>query len=161
MNVFGARTASPVEIGGRFSVTRTIVMPRPAAEVYRFWRSPQNARGVVPENVEVFRLSERRSHWVARLPGGRRLQCTLEQTVDEPDRRLAWRSVGESDVEFEADLRLAPASRADHTEVKLTVRWSPPPGWAGALLAQAARARAGRMVENVLEHARSAVEAAE
>jgi uncharacterized membrane protein len=143
----------------RLSVSKRITVQRTPADVYRFWRNPQNARGVVPETVEVFRLSETRSHWVAHLPAGRRLQCTLDRTADAPERHLAWRSVGESDVDFDADLRFAPAAEGEQTEIVLTLHWISPPGWAGALLSHAAKARAGRVLENILEQARTALEA--
>jgi len=71
---------------------KSIVVDRPVTTVYNQWTQfeefPQFMEGV----EQVVQLDDRRLHWVAEIAGTRR-EWDAEIIDQEPDRRIAWRSI--------------------------------------------------------------------
>jgi uncharacterized membrane protein len=71
---------------------KSIVVDRPVTTVYNQWTQfeefPQFMEGV----ERVTQLDDRRLHWVAEIAGTRR-EWDAEIIDQEPDRRIAWRSL--------------------------------------------------------------------
>jgi len=71
---------------------KSIVVDRPVTTVYNQWTQfeefPQFMEGV----ERVTQLDDRRLHWVAEIAGSRR-EWDAEIVDQEPDRRIAWRSI--------------------------------------------------------------------
>ena len=71
---------------------KSIVVDRPVTTVYNQWTQfeefPQFMEGV----EQVTQLDDRRLHWVAEIAGARR-EWDAEIVDQEPDRRIAWRSL--------------------------------------------------------------------
>ncbi|HVL07261.1 MAG TPA: SRPBCC family protein [Acidimicrobiales bacterium] len=71
---------------------KSIVVDRPVTTVYNQWTQfeefPQFMEGV----ERVTQLDDRRLHWVAEIAGTRR-EWDAEIVEQEPDRRIAWRSL--------------------------------------------------------------------
>jgi uncharacterized membrane protein len=71
---------------------KSIVVDRPVTTVYNQWTQfeefPQFMEGV----ERVVQLDDRRLHWVAEIAGTRR-EWDAEIVDQEPDRRIAWRSI--------------------------------------------------------------------
>ncbi len=71
---------------------KSIVVDRPVTTVYNQWTQfeefPQFMEGV----EQVTQLDDRRLHWVAEIAGTRR-EWDAEIVDQEPDRRIAWRSL--------------------------------------------------------------------
>jgi uncharacterized membrane protein len=71
---------------------KSIVVDRPVTTVYNQWTQfeefPQFMEGV----ERVVQLADRRLHWVAEIAGTRR-EWDAEIVDQEPDRRIAWRSI--------------------------------------------------------------------
>jgi uncharacterized membrane protein len=71
---------------------KSIVVDRPVTTVYNQWTQfeefPQFMEGV----ERVTQLDDRRLHWVAEIAGTRR-EWDAEIVDQEPDRRIAWRSI--------------------------------------------------------------------
>ena len=91
----GVSTADPSE-GTRGNlgtkVERSIVIYAPADRIYRFWRNFANLPRFMDyiESVQV--RDSRRSHWVARGPGGVRAEWDAEIINEIPDELIAWRT---------------------------------------------------------------------
>src|SRR5256885_15932722 len=79
-------------------VEREITIDKPAAELYRVWRNFENLPRFMSDLVSVTVESERRSHWVAKLPAGQHLEWDAEIVNDIPDKLIAWKTVGDADV---------------------------------------------------------------
>lgn len=130
----GARGTAGKSVDIRTSVS----IDRPAEELYQFWhgftRLPQFMRYL----EEVTPSGPNRTHWVARAPVGPRVQWDSEVTADEPNERIAWRSVEGSMLMNEGEVRFIPAvSAADQgTMVELAMRIHPPGGAAGSAIGQ-------------------------
>ena len=71
---------------------KSIVVDRPVTTVYNQWTQfedfPQFMEGV----ERVTQLDDKRLHWVAEIAGTRR-EWDAEIVDQEPDRRIAWRSI--------------------------------------------------------------------
>src|SRR5262245_33000472 len=57
-----------------FVVHQAVRVELPIGEVYRFWRRFDDLPGFVQHLAKVTELDRRRSHWVARRPGGVRIE---------------------------------------------------------------------------------------
>ena len=130
------RPDMPTLAGGRGShVERTVTILRSPAELYAEWRDLERLPEIMSHVESVTPLVGLRSRWVVRGPGDTRVTWEAEIVADEPDRLIAWRSVGHADVEHAGSVRFTPAPGNRGTEVKVILTYAPPAGRLGAALA--------------------------
>ena len=122
-------------IGGPVEVHQSITINRPAEELYRFWRDPQNLPRIMSHLESVRAEGNGRSHWKAKAPAGTSVEWDAEITDDRPNELIAWRSVG-GDVQNEGSVRFVPAPGGRGTEVHVQMRYNPPGGVVGHLVAK-------------------------
>jgi uncharacterized membrane protein len=117
-------------------VRKSIMIKRPAAEIYSFWRDFQNLPRVMEhlESVEV--TGDKRSRWVAKGPAGKRVQWEAETTEDRADELIAWRSIEDSTVENSGSVRFDRAPGDRGTLVRIELSYRPPAGVLGATIAK-------------------------
>ena len=117
-------------------VKKSIMIRRPAGEIYSFWRDFKNLPQVMQHLESVDVTGGKRSRWVAKGPAGKRVQWEAETTEDRPNELIAWRSIDGSTVENSGSVRFdaAPADRGTLVRVELTYR--PPAGVVGATIAK-------------------------
>ncbi|MGH7299574.1 MAG: SRPBCC family protein [Candidatus Rokuibacteriota bacterium] len=126
------RPDMPALAGGQGShVERTVTILRSPAELYAEWRDLERLPELMPHLASVTLLGGTRSRWVVRGPGGTRPAWEAEIVGDEPGRLIAWRSVGEGDVENAGSVRFTPAPGDRGTEVKVILTYAPPAGRLG------------------------------
>jgi uncharacterized membrane protein len=131
------------------------------AEAYRLWRDFGNLPRFMAHLASVRVLDERRSEWTAIGPLDAPVQWTAEMTDDQPDRRIAWRSLPGSElpnsgwVEFQAD----PQGRG--TFVRAHVEYEHPLGSAGRALATALGKSPEFVVKEDLRRFKALLEAGE
>src|SRR5688572_33072844 len=72
---------------------KTIIIDRPAEDLYSFWRDFQNLPRIadILESVEV--LDDLRSRWTVAAPGEIPIQWDAEITKDLPSEMIGWRSI--------------------------------------------------------------------
>jgi uncharacterized membrane protein len=90
---FGDRDGTAGTQGGALRLSKSIAISRSPDELYAFWRRLENLPRIMTHLQSVEARDHQRSHWVARLPGGAKLEWDAEITREEPDERLAWRSL--------------------------------------------------------------------
>jgi uncharacterized membrane protein len=130
------RPDMPSLAGGRgLRVERTVTVMRSADELYSRWRDFSRLPELMPHLESVTPVSETRSRWVARSLGDLKLAWEAELVADEPGRLIAWRSVGDADLEHAGSVRFTPAPADRGTEVKVLWSYAPPAGRVGAALA--------------------------
>lgn len=125
------RRREPVE------ARRTITVRRPASEVYRHWRDFGN----LPTFMVHLRSVESidggaRSHWVAEAPAGTTVEWDAQLVEDVPGELIAWRSQEGARVSNHGRVRFAPAPGDQGTEVHVEIRYDPPAGRVGAVVAK-------------------------
>jgi uncharacterized membrane protein len=115
--------------------TKTITIGRPPEEVYRFWRNFENLPRFMAHLESVHVIDDKRSHWVAKGPGGRKFAWDSEITVDRPNTYIAWRSTENADLRNAGNVRFDKAPGDRGTEVRVEIAYLPPAGQVGAMIA--------------------------
>lgn len=103
-------------------------------EVYRAWRDLESLPRFMEHLESVSVTGERESHWVARGPGGRRVEWDAEMVRDEPGEEIAWRSKPHGSVRTEGSVRLRPAPGGG-TELRVRLAYQALWGSFGAVVA--------------------------
>jgi len=130
------RPDMPTLAGGRGShVERSVTILRSPVELYAEWRDLERLPEIMPHLESVTPLVGLRSRWVARGPGDTRVTWEAEIVADEPERLIAWRSLGESDVQHAGSVRFTPAPGNRGTEVMVILTYAPPAGRLGVAVA--------------------------
>jgi uncharacterized membrane protein len=129
--------ASPVaslERGEGTRIDRTVLIARPAAELYRVWRKFDTLPRFMDNLESVTLLDGRRSHWVAKGPLGARVEWDAEVHNEIPNELIAWRSLPGSEVDQAGSVHFMPA--AEGTEVRVVLRYAAPAGKVGDTVAR-------------------------
>ena len=122
-------------VSGEVLLEKSITVNRPPDECYRFWHDfasfPRFMKHL--ESVEI--TGGNRMHWKAKGPAGSSVEWDAELIADEPGRHLAWRSLEGSQVDNEGVVRFEPAPGGRGTILRVLMRYRPPGGLAGAMVA--------------------------
>ena len=105
-------------------------------ELYAFWKNFENLPQFMRHLESVTKIDEKRSHWVACGPAGYRVEWDAEIINDEPNELIAWRSLGNADVDNAGSVRFLPAPGDRGTQVKVVIDYIPPAGSVGAAIAK-------------------------
>jgi uncharacterized membrane protein len=105
-------------------VVRSIIVDRSAEDAYRLWHDFENLPRFMTYLQSVRYTGDRRMHWVAKGPAGRRIEWDAEIVIDEPNRMIAWRSVEESPFEHSGTVQFQPAPGGRGTLVRVEVDYS-------------------------------------
>ncbi len=100
-DALGVNTAKGVS---GVSVEKTITINRSPEEVYRFWHNFENLPRFMEHLESVRILDNRRSHWVATVPGGMTLEWDAEMIDDVPNERISWQSLPNAEVQNEGSV---------------------------------------------------------
>ncbi len=84
--------------------------------------------------VEEF--EDGRSHWIANAPAGQSVEWDAVIINDEPAERIAWETLPGADVRHAGSVQFRPAPNGRGTNVTVTLRYDPPVGQLGALVAK-------------------------
>lgn len=114
----------------------TVVINKPAEEIYSFWRNLENLPRFMTNLESVHVTGDRRSRWKARGPMGRSFEWEAETIADEPNSKISWRSVEGSSVHNSGTVRFEHGPGGRGTIVKVEVDYTPPGGVAGAAAAK-------------------------
>jgi uncharacterized membrane protein len=117
-------------------VTEAITINRSRNEVYGFWQNFENFPRFMAHLESVQVIDQRRSHWRAKAPGGTTVEWDAEMVEDRPNELITWRSLPDSEVPNSGSVRFRDAPGSRGTEVIVELRYQPPGGRLGALLAK-------------------------
>ena len=127
------------------------MIERPPAELYAAWRNLEFLGGVMSHLRSVTCLDDRRSHWTVEGPAGTTIEWDAEIVRDVPDQLIGWRSLPGSDVDSAGSVRFRPRRGGCATEVQVVLRYDPPGGGLGTVLASAlGEAPAAQIREDLL-----------
>jgi uncharacterized membrane protein len=131
-------SSSPTPEDNRISirVRKSITINRPAEEIYAFWHDFQNLARFMNHVESVQVTGDKRSHWVAKGPAGKRVEWDAETVEDRPNELIAWRSVEGSPVQNSGSVRFEPAAGGRGTVVRVELEYYPPAGLLGAAVAK-------------------------
>jgi uncharacterized membrane protein len=114
---------------------KTIIIERPAADLYRFWRRLENLPQVMRHLKSVQSIDSQHSRWVAEGALGKDLEWDAEIINEREDEMLAWRSLPGGDIETAGSVHFRQLENDRGTEVVVSVKYNPPVGKMGAHLA--------------------------
>lgn len=119
-------------------VRESLLVNRSPEEIYAFWRNFENLPSFMSHLESVEQIDERRSHWVAKAPSiiGGEVEWDAEITADEPNGRIAWQTVPESEIEHRGSVRFVRVLGDRGTSVRVELQYKSPAGKAGQLLAK-------------------------
>lgn len=128
-----------VSAKGGMRVEESVTINKPRAEVFAFLRDQANMPRFMRWIESVTPLEDvKRSHWVALLPMGVRLQWDSEIHTETPGEMFSWRSLDGSDLDSAGTYRFEDAPGNRGTVVRLNMKLDPPGGKAALALARLA-----------------------
>jgi uncharacterized membrane protein len=118
-------------------VEQSMLIGKPAEDLYSFWRNFENLPRIMTHLVSVKKVDDRRTQWVAAIQTipGAQVEWVAEVTAEESNRRIAWRSLPGSQVDTVGDVRFEKAPGDRGTFVHATMSYVPPAGKLGHLVA--------------------------
>jgi uncharacterized membrane protein len=130
----GPATVIPARHGVKVEEAMTI--NRPAHDLYQFWRDFERLPHFMRHLESVHNSGGNRSHWVAKGPMGMHVEWDAEIYTEKPDEMIAWRSLEGADVDNTGSIHFRPAPAGRGTEMHVVLKYDPPAGKAGALIAK-------------------------
>ncbi|MGI8961009.1 MAG: SRPBCC family protein [Bryobacteraceae bacterium] len=146
---------------GAVHVTRTIILNRSPEEVYRFWHDFTNLPTFMKHLESVQLTGDNRSHWKATGPGGKTVEWDAEMIDDQPNTRIAWRSLEGSDVHNSGSVQFERAPGGRGTLVRVEFQYTPPGGMIGATIAKLFGEEPGQQVDHDLRAFKQVLETGE
>jgi len=128
--------ATSVRAGHGCKVEESMTINRSPAELFHFFRDftnlPRFMRHVEAVTVE----GPNRSHWVVRGPLGVKAEWDAEIYTERPNEMISWRSLEGSEVDTAGSIHFKARPEGRGTEVRVVLKYDPPGGKAGALIAR-------------------------
>src|SRR5262249_759005 len=149
----------PYELGIR--VDRAVTILKPRDEVYRFWRELDHLPRFMKHLISVTEMGRGRSHWVARGPGGRKVEWDAAIHHEVDNELLGWRSLPGADVDNAGTVLFIDAPGGRGTEVKVELQYNPPVGVLGAFAAKILGEEPSEQIEEDLGRLKQLLETGE
>jgi uncharacterized membrane protein len=130
-------------------------------EVYAVWRDLERLPMFMYHLESVQTTGDGRSQWVAKGPGGRTVQWDAELTEDVPGEVIAWRSIGQAQVQNSGTVRFRPAPRNQGTEVHVELEYGLPGGSLGVIVAKVFGEEPGQQIRDDLRRLKQIIETGE
>ena len=154
-------SATSVAYGRGIRVEKSVTINRDASEIYEFWRKLENLPRFMEHLESVTTYDDKRSHWIAKGPAGKSVEWDAEIINEVPNELIGWRSLEDSEVDNAGSVQFRRAAGGRGTEVRVTMRYDPPGGALGAVVAKLFGEEPGQQVEGDLRRLKSLLEAGE
>jgi uncharacterized membrane protein len=112
-------------------VEKTIEIDRQPQEIFRFWRNLENLPEFMDNIESVTMMDDHRSHWVAKAPGGRRLEWDAEIVNEHPGEMISWQTLPGASIQSAGTVRFSPTADGRGTKVRVVFEYHPPGGALG------------------------------
>ncbi len=137
----------PAERGTKLE--KSVTINRPAEELYRFWRNFENLPRFMNHLESVHVTGEKTSHWVAKAPAGTSVEWDAEIYNEKEGELIAWRTLEGSQVASAGSVHFEPAGEGA-TQVRVNLKYDPPGGKLGSLVARLFGENPQRQIEEDL-----------
>lgn len=125
-----------VAAGHGSKVEHAVTVSKSPDECYRFWRDFENLPRFMNHLEDVDTTTDGQSRWIARGPLGLKVQWEAKLTADEPGKLIAWKSLPGGDVDTAGSVHFTPAPDGRGTVVRVSLKYDPPGGATGGLVAK-------------------------
>jgi uncharacterized membrane protein len=130
-------------------VESSVDVDRPAGELYQLWRDFENLPAFMTNVLEVDILDPVRSHWMVKGPGNMVAQWDAEVIKDIPNELIAWKTIDGSSVDHAGSVHFEALDNG-MTRIRVVLRYDPPAGAVGTMVAKLARTDPQRQVDSDL-----------
>ncbi len=141
------------------NVEESILIHRPASELFRFWRTLENLPRFMTHLESVERVTDTLSRWRAKGPAGTLIEWNAEIINEVPNNIIAWRSIDGSDVVSAGSVHFDDVGGA--TRLRVRLQYSPPGGKIGAAVATLLGSDAATGIREDLNRLKALAEAGE
>jgi uncharacterized membrane protein len=137
INTAGDHEGTREALSGRrgVNVEEVATISAPADRLFGFWRNFEQLPRFMNHLVSVRQIDERRSHWVAKGPGGRTVEWDAEIINEIPGELIGWRTLDGADVISAGSVAFKQAPGNRGTQVRVRLQYDPPAGKVGATVA--------------------------
>jgi uncharacterized membrane protein len=122
--------------GEGMKMEQSITIHRSPEEIYSFWRQLENLPRFMQHIKSVTQLGTGVSHWVVQTTHGAKFEWDARLIEDKPNQMLSWQSLDGADVDNAGSVWFIPAGDGKSTVVKVSMKYAPPGGKLGALMAK-------------------------
>ncbi|MDB5044156.1 MAG: cyclase [Deinococcus sp.] len=116
-------------------VEHSVVIDRPAQQVYDYWRKLDNLPQIMSHLETVTVLDDKRSRWVAKAPLGTHVEWEAEIVNDKPGERIGWHSLPGATVDNAGSVQFE-SMPTGGTRIHVALSYRPPAGPLGAAVAK-------------------------
>ena len=120
------RSGSSVDAGTKVSSSITIDCPR--EQVFAFCRDLRNLPRFMKRIERIDVLDDKRSHWVAKGPGGKTMEWDARITDEHPNEMIAWESLPGKELPSSGSIWFVPSPDGKGTLVKVSTQFHRPSG---------------------------------
>ena len=150
-----------VQAGRGIKVEKSVTVNRPPAELYSYWRNFENLPRFMNHLESVHVTGANRSHWVAKAPAGTTVEWDAEIYNEKENELIAWRTLENADVDSAGSVRFEPATGGRGTTVRVTLKYDPPGGVLGSLVARLFGENPEQQIDEDLRRFKQLMEAGE
>jgi uncharacterized membrane protein len=143
------------------TATAVFRVNKTSSEAYRLWHNFENLPRFMAHVAAVRVLDDRRSEWTAKGPLDSRVRWNAEITEDEPNRRIAWRSLPDSQLETNGWVEFRDDPQGRGSTVRAHVEYSNPLGAVGHGLLTALGKNPNFVIKEDLRRFKALLEAGE
>ena len=142
-------------------VREAIRLERPAPGDVPVLARLENLPRFMTHLESVTELGDGRSHWVAKGPGGMRVEWDAEIINEVENQVIAWRSLPGSDVVTAGSVNFDAVRGGRSTQVSVHLQYAPPAGRVGALVASLLGREPSQTIREDLRRLKQLLEAGE
>lgn len=143
-------------------IEESVVIARPAKDLYAFWRNLENLPAVMSQVRSVKTLNDRKSHWVIdTVPGAPTVEWDAEIINEVENERIGWRTLQGAMVGHAGSVQFEPVESGRSCKVTVTLQYDPPAGPVGAAIAGLFGQDPGRKIASDLERFKETMESKE
>lgn len=120
------------------NIRTSLIVNKPRAEVYAFWRKLENLPLFMKHLASVTEIDAKHSHWEASpLPGALgKIKWNAEIVKEEEGRMIGWQSIPNATINNAGKVTFNDALNGQGTELEVVISYHPPAGELGAGIAK-------------------------
>jgi uncharacterized membrane protein len=141
--------------------TVALAINSPPEKIYQFWRQLENLPRFMQNLESVRQTGERTSHWIAKVPGGMRVQWQSEIVEDQPNELISWRTREGSELNHCGSVRFETAPGGRGTIVRVEMFYGFPGGRMGQQAAKLLSAAPETVIKEDLRRLKQLIETGE
>lgn len=146
------------EVARDVHLETSIAIDKSPAELFAFWRDFKNLPLFMKNLESVSDLEDGNTHWVAKGPGGIRVEWDAEVYNEKENELIAWRSLENADVVNAGSVRFQQGPQGHGTYVRVAMNYNPPAGKVAATIAGVLRAGPLELIRTDLQRLKQLLE---